>query len=70
MNLKPKEKKRNFPFLYNLMEDYSCVVDGFILLVSITLNGILWNIGFFHFIPKEIIWRKQISQDVFLDVKP
>jgi cellulose synthase/poly-beta-1,6-N-acetylglucosamine synthase-like glycosyltransferase len=59
-----------FALFYNLMEDYSCVTDGFILLVFITLEGILWNIGFFHFILKEIIWRKQISQDVFLDVKP
>ncbi len=41
MSLKPKEKNEICPFFYNLMEDYSCVVDGFILLVSITLKGIL-----------------------------
>jgi hypothetical protein len=30
-----------FALFYNLMEDYSCVTDGFILLVFITLEGIL-----------------------------
>jgi hypothetical protein len=70
MSLEPKGKKRNLPLFYNLMEDYSCVANGFILLVSITLKGNLWNIEFLHFILKKIIWRKQIPQHAFLDVKP